>query len=81
MTKVSKQQRKYGKTEITEKETEYEKKFKVLIDGSSFLPKHWDTYEEAELAAMDFCKNRTCKYLVVGGVNVAKRPSKSTRDN
>lgn len=85
MVSTTKQQRKYGKKVDQELDNEdeirYTKKFKVLIDGSNFLNASFETHEEAEFAAIAFCKNRTCSYLIVGGVNVANRTSGNSKNN
>ena len=67
--RVTKQQRKYNikPTEEKPKTKEVPKtKFRVLIDGSNFLPEKHASYEAAEKAGQAFCK-RGGSYVVVEG--------------
>lgn len=66
MVRVTKQERKYKKQPETEEKTVSNLIYKVLIDGSNFLSKTYATHEEAEGAAMEFCKRSRSTYMIVG---------------
>jgi len=65
---TNKQSRKYNLTkeeEITPDPKPVIRKFKILIDGANFLKEQYDSYAEADAAAIEFCKGSRCKYDIV----------------
>jgi hypothetical protein len=65
MTRTSKRERKYP-SKPEEKTTGRGKSvFKILIDGSSFLKRTFDNADDAENAAIDFCKGSRATYMIV----------------
>jgi hypothetical protein len=64
MTRTSKQQRKYP-SKPEEKSGRGKSVFKILIDGSNFLKRTFDNADDAENAAIDFCKGSSAKYMIV----------------
>lgn len=78
MVRTTKRERKYKKKpeeelEIAKKKQPSKKKqvsnaiYKVLINGANFLKKTYDSPEEAETAAQEFCKGSNSTYMIVGG--------------
>lgn len=66
MARTTKRERKYKKKEEVPEKKGTSVIYKVLIDGANFLKKYYDTAEEAEGAAIEFCKGSQSTYMIVG---------------
>lgn len=66
MVRVTKQERKYKKQPEAVEQPASNLIYKVLINGANFLKKTYATHEEAEGAALEFCKGSNSTYMIVG---------------